>query len=68
MMAGVLMELAPALDTAAGALVALVPALAGPVFAMAARLDTPAAQADREENMPCSKDPRRRRRGVPRPG
>lgn len=49
MMAGVLMELAPALDTAAGALVALVPALAGPVFAMAARLDTPAAQADREE-------------------
>ena len=49
MLGSVVVELAPAVDFATGALVALLPALAGPVFGMAARLDPPEVRADREE-------------------
>jgi len=41
--------LLPAIDMATGTLVALLPALALPLFGMAARIDTPQMLADREE-------------------
>ena len=48
-MGSVLVELASAVDGTTGVLIALIPAVAGPLLAMAVRPESPAVQADREE-------------------